>query len=88
MGKFLDLDKCCEGGDDAEGEDDDLCSRVDPEHLPLVFRTVFHDKEDNEDDDSPNEAEKSEEKALAGALAVDTKVSPPLFSVWLLQRKN
>ena len=85
MGKFLDLDECSEGRDDAEGEDDDLCSRVDPEHLPFVFRAVFHDKEDDEDDDAANEAEKSEEETLAGALAIHSEVSSSLLSSWLLQ---
>ena len=84
MRKLLDLDKGGEARDDAEGEDDDLSSRVDPEHLSLVFGTVFHDKEDNEDDDAPNKAEKSKEETLAGALTVDTKVSSSLLSVWLL----
>ena len=86
VGKFLDLDKSGEGGDDAEGEDDDLCSRVDPEHLPLVFRAVFHDKEDDEDDDAANKAEKPEEEPLAGALAIHAEVSSPLLSSWLLQK--
>ena len=88
MGKLLDLDECGEGGDDAEGEDDDLGSRVDPEHLPLVFRAVFHDKEDDQDDDSSNEAKESEEKPLACALAIHTEVSAPLLSTWLLKRGN
>ena len=88
MGKFLDLDECSKGRDDAEGEDDDLRSRVDPEHLPLVFRTVFHDKEDDEDDDAANEAEQSKEESLAGALAIHPKVSSPLLSTWLLQKSS
>ena len=88
MGKFLDLNKCSEGGDYAECEYDDLRSRVDPEHLSLVFRAVFHDKEDDQDDDSSNEAKESEEKPLAGALAIHTEVSAPLLSTWLLKRGN
>ena len=88
MGKFLDLDKCGEGRDDAEGEDDDLRSRVDPEHLPLVFRAVLHDKEDDEDDDAANKTEKSEEETLACTLAIHPKVSSPLLSTWLLQKSK
>ena len=83
--KFLDLNKCSERRDDAEGEDDDLCSGVDPEHLALVLRTILHHEEDDEDDDAADKAEKSKEKTLAGALAIHTKVSPPLLSAWLLQ---
>ena len=72
MRKFLDLNKCSKGRYDAEGEDDDLCSGVDPEHLALVLRTILHHEEDDEDDDAPDKAEKSKEKTLAGTLAIHT----------------
>ena len=37
--------------------------------------THFHDKEDNEDNDTSNEWEQTEEKAFTGPLAIDTPVT-------------
>ena len=56
------LDKSCKTCKNRKDQNDNFCPRIDPEHLPAELWAVFHDKENNENDDASDQTEQTKEQ--------------------------
>ena len=82
--QLLDLNKGTDTGHDSEGEDDDLCSVVDPEHLTSELITVLHHEEDDDDDDATNKTQETKEESWKRNQNIVKKniLFLPLLALW------